>query len=270
MLKYKINLDTENVVDNHISIKIGQLFYPNSEQYEVIENKFDISNLNVINPTIDFEKVRLHPIISSNINNDIQSITFKLHFYISNNWTYNSTLLSDIGYTSDDVINRRKRLSNNFIRLSFYDSNDIKVQNLLYYSTIFINSGDLYDKYINNGLSMSTLMTDFTIYNPRTSLKIASFEGFYIYLFGSDILKNTITTIYMKVEYNSALNGKTSLFLKDYSHGSVNGFNLSDLKSNMFIPINIEYNTNLNKYVYWFNDYNTENTVINLYQAKVK
>jgi len=117
---------------------------------------------------------------------------------------------------------------------------------------------------------MSGNTMEFMVENPITSSLLKSFEGFYIYLFGNDILKNTIGTIYMKVEYNSALNGKSSLFLNDYSHDSINGFNLIDLKSHIFIPINIEYNTILNKYIYWFNGYNTQNPTIELYQAKVK
>ena len=72
----------------------------------------------------------------------------------------------------------------------------------------------------------------------------------------------------MKVEYNSALNGKTSLFLKNRSDTNY-GFALNELKNNMFLPISVEYNTILNKYVYWFNDHNAQNTEITLYQAKV-
>jgi len=269
MLKYKINIDKQNILNNSITIPIGQLFNPNSEQYELIGENYNIDNLNVINRIIDYEKVRVHPMIIDTID-EILSLDFNLHFYINNSWTIESTLLSDIGYTIDDVENKRQRLSNSFIRLSFYDSNDLNTQNLLYYSTIFIDSGNLYGEYISNNSSISGCKMNFSVDNPKISTKIKSFEGYYIYLFENDLLKNSITTIYMKVEYNSALNGKTALFLKDFSHDSINGFNLLDLKSEMFIPISVKFDENLNKYIYWFNEYNNQNTIIELYQAKVK
>lgn len=257
-------------MDNYINIPLDHLFYPNAEQYEELYNNYDISNLNVINPTIDYEKVKLHPVVTGSTYNDISSLNFNLHFYINNNWTLGASLLSDVGYINDDVENKRKRLDNSFLRLSFYDSSDLNTQNLLYYSTIFIDSGKLYSDFIINNSSISGSTMEFSVENPKISTEIKSFEGFYVYLFGSDVLKNTISTIYLKVEYNSALNGKTSLFLKDYSHDSTNGFKLVDLKSNMFIPISIEYNTTLNKYIYWFNGYNVQNVVtLDLYQAKV-
>ena len=268
MLKYKINIDKENINDGYLNIPMDQLFYPNAEQYEGIEERFDINNLNVINPTIDYENVKLHPVVTGSTYNDISLLNFNLHFYINNNWTLGASLLSDVGYINDDVENKRKRLDNSFLRLSFYDSSDLNTQNLLYYSTIFIDSGDLYSQFIMNNSSISGSMMEFSVENPKISTEIKSFEGFYIYLFGSDILKNTISTIYLKVEYNSALNGKTSLFLQNRSIDS-NGFNLSDLISNMFIPISIEYSTTLNKYIYWFNGYNEQILTLDLYQAKV-
>ena len=267
MLKYKIKIDKENVDNNYINIIIDELFSPNADQYTKIEDKFDIEAMNVINPIIDYEKVRLSPIVSGGTYNNVNSIKFNLIFYINNNWTTGTTDISQVGFDIDDVLNRRQQLEKTFLRLSFYDSDDLKTQNLLFYSTIFIDSGNLYGEYIN-GATISDLKMEFKIENPKISTNIKSFEGFYIYLFKDDIPKNQIKTIYMKIEYNSALNGKTSLFLKNRSI-STNGFNLNDLKSNMFLPINVTYNTILNKYVYWFIDYNNQNLEINLYQAKV-
>ena len=82
MLRYKININKENITDNYVTIPVGQLFYPNVEQYESIEEKFNINNLNVINTTIDYEKVRVHPIVSNNVLLDITSLKFNLHFYV--------------------------------------------------------------------------------------------------------------------------------------------------------------------------------------------
>ena len=267
MLKYTIKVDKENIVDNVINIPLGQLFYPNSDQYFLSENKIDLDTKSVINSTIDYEKVKIHPVVSGGTYNDVTSIQFNLNFYINNNWTTETTSLSQIGFDEDDVINRRQQLEKTFLRLSFYDSDDLKAQNLLFFSTIFVDSGKLYSEFIT-GSTIAELKMRFNINNPKLTSEIKSFEGFYIYLFSDDVPKNKIKTIYMKVEYNSALNGKTSLFLKNRSDTNY-GFALNELKNNMFLPISVEYNTILNKYVYWFNDHNAQNTDITLYQAKV-
>ena len=190
MLKYTIKIDKTNVVDSYINIPIDNLFYPNAEQYVEQENNFDLKSLNLINPTIDFEKVKIHPISAGNIYNDVNYINFKLFFYINNSdWSTETTSLSDVGFTGDDVINKRKQLEKTFLRLSFYDSNNLKTQNLLFYSTIFIDSGKLYGEYVT-GSTISDLKMEFNVNNPKISKDIKSFEGFYIYLFSDDIPKN--------------------------------------------------------------------------------
>jgi len=267
MLKYVFKLNTNILKDSYINIPIDQLFYPTPSQYSDIENKFDITAENIINPTIDYEKVKIRPIYFGESINEVSLLKFNLKFYINNNWTTGTTSLSEVGFDIDDVINRRQQLEKTFLRLSFYDSDDLKTQNLLYYSTIFIDSGKLYGDYIS-GTNINDLKMEFSVNNPLFSKEIKSFEGFYIYLFGDDIPKNQTKTIYMKIEYNSALNGKTSLFLRNRSIDS-NGFNLNDLKTHMFIPITVEYNANLNKYVYWIDSYFSQVVEIDLYQAKV-
>ncbi len=268
MLTYKIKINKENVVDNIIDIPLGQLFYPNSEQYYLLEDKFETYSNNIINPIIDYEKIKLYPVTTGSTYTDINSIQFNLKFYLNGNWTADTTSLDQAGFDDDDILNKRKQLKKTFIRLSFYDSDNLKTQNLLFYSTIFIDSNKLYSEYIT-GSTISELKTEFKVNNPKISSEIKSFEGFYVYLFNDDIPKNEIKTIYMKVEYNSALNGKTLLFLKDYSHDTTEGFSLENLKVNMFLPISVKYETSLDKYVYWFNEYNEQNAVIDLFQAKV-
>lgn len=63
---------------------------------------------------------------------------------------YQSDLLSYLGFTNDDVKYQKSKLKKSFLRISFYDSDNIANQNLLHTATIFLDSGDLFAKYIKN------------------------------------------------------------------------------------------------------------------------
>ena len=59
-------------------------------------------------------------------------------------------LLTYLGFENSDVRYQKNKLSRSFIRIMFYDSMNPGNQNLLYYSTIFVDSGKLFGKYINH------------------------------------------------------------------------------------------------------------------------
>ena len=59
-----------------------------------------------------------------------------------------SDLLTYLGFDNTDVRYQKSKLSRSFLRVMFYDSMNTGNQNLLYYSTIFINAGKLFGKYI--------------------------------------------------------------------------------------------------------------------------
>lgn len=61
-----------------------------------------------------------------------------------------SDLLYFLNFSDNDVFYQKSKIGKSFIRLLFYDSNDPRTQNLIYMSTIFINEGKLYKKYITN------------------------------------------------------------------------------------------------------------------------
>ena len=60
-----------------------------------------------------------------------------------------SDLLGYVGFDTNDVKFQKNKLKKSFIRLSFYDSNDPGKQNLLAYSTIFVDCNKLYSKFIS-------------------------------------------------------------------------------------------------------------------------
>lgn len=63
---------------------------------------------------------------------------------------YQSDLLSYLGFSNNDVKYQKSKLKKSFLRISFYDSDNIANQNLLHTSTIFLDSGELFAKYIKN------------------------------------------------------------------------------------------------------------------------
>lgn len=63
---------------------------------------------------------------------------------------YQSDLLSYLGFDNNDVKYQKSKLKKSFLRISFYDSDNVGNQNLLHTATIFLDSGDLFAKYIKN------------------------------------------------------------------------------------------------------------------------
>ncbi len=131
-----------------------------------------------------------------------------------------------LGFTEDDVKYQKTKIKKSFIRLLFYSSKNLLDKELLYYSTIFLDSGRLYTTYCNiknnknrSGISYPAfdetrtdrnlrLDTRFTVNNKYDTTK--SSEGFYLYLFPNEVSgENIPRTIYMKVEFNHAGYGKT-------------------------------------------------------------
>lgn len=152
-------------------------------------------------------------------------------------------ILGDLGFEDNDVYNRNKRLAKTFIRLLFFDKKNRNTQTLLFYSTIFLDTSSLYNKYMNNIKShikfYDEKVEDFEyVYNVisdknlREDLQLScnftcydknnmsgSSEGYYLYLFPSllDTLEDeeNITgskgekKIFMRVEFNHAKYGQT-------------------------------------------------------------
>ena len=225
------------------------------------------------------EKVKYAPYyLNNNKYSPLTSVTYNLHFrcrdvnsdgwqYIENssslwnsgvtpsnladnNW---SDMLYYLGFTDGDVQNQKMKLKKSFLRLSFYDSKDILTQKLLYYSTIFMDGGELFGKYlkaknellkakkVTNNVVLNSCETDyrldcnFTVRDEYFTEK--SSEGFNFYYF-PDAIENGERTIYMKVEFNHAKYGRTIPMIV-WPQG-VNSLTLEQAKDGLYIPIKIK------------------------------
>lgn len=71
-------------------------------------------------------------------------------FFSYTNESCQSDLLGLLSFSNEDVKYRKNVLKKSFIRLLFYDSMDQFNQHLLSYATIFVDTGDLLNKYMRN------------------------------------------------------------------------------------------------------------------------
>ena len=202
-----------------------------------------------------------------------------------------SDLIGCLNFTDNDIFYKKKKVSQSFVRLSFYNSPDPIEQKLLYYSTIFIDATELYGKYVkqlmymedndlfnekkNKGLNLNAavvfysggtrLDTKMVITNEFDRTK--SSEGFNLYLFAEDKnfnLENGEKTIYMKVEFNHAGNGKTlPMIMWPKVNGEYVPLTMDNFIENLYIPIKLTYIND--RYVYYIPDaYKNENGNIDL------
>ena len=72
--------------------------------------------------------------------------------YNKNDWdrSNQSDLLCYLNFTNEDIRYQKSKLKKSFLRLLFFDSMNPADQNLLAYSTVFIDSGALFSKYVRH------------------------------------------------------------------------------------------------------------------------
>lgn len=248
------------------------------QEYQVNEQFVEKIKNTIIPDFVDLEKIKYAPAFSGDSIYLATGLTFNLHFrsrvmdksndykfedtwhlddtvntwnggdiskavkmenlYNDQEFVNSSNLMGFLDFTDDDVYNQKNRVKQSFLRLSFYDSNNPLEQNLMYYSTIFLDSGDLFGKFIKRKAwleetidwydestypviwsSASTedpvsAVTSQIIVNDEYDTT-RSGEGFNLYLFKQDApieedAENPEKDIYyMKVEFNHAGNGRT-------------------------------------------------------------
>lgn len=158
-----------------------------------------------------------------------------------------SDLLSFLGFTNEDVHFQKNKLKKSFLRLMYFDSTNPANQNMIGYSTIFFDTGDMFAKYIKyneekNYVAVNMNKNQYGVYNiseEKTGIRVnresfnektrlssqfvvkskntskASSEGFYLYIW-KDNSTPLPQDLYMKVEFNHAGYGRTIPFMMPY------------------------------------------------------
>lgn len=158
-----------------------------------------------------------------------------------------SDLLSFLGFTNEDVHYQKNKLKKSFLRLMYFDSTNPANQNMIGYSTIFFDTGEMFAKYIKyneekNYVAVNMNKNQYGVYNiseRKTGIRVnresfdektrlssqfvvkskntskASSEGFYLYIW-KDNSTPLPQDLYMKVEFNHAGYGRTIPFMMPY------------------------------------------------------
>ena len=318
-IKLRDTADIYKIVgDMNINVPISAIPDINLKQH-AIYNDFLLDEIaeNHINETIDMEKQIFTPVLKKNeVKNEVIKIKFNVKLRqrgddvndidttiqawrdndIKNAWPNDeiinkNDLLGYWGFTDDDVLYQKNALKKSFLRLSFYDTNKRSTQSLLYYTTIFLDGGRLYGRYVENinkgyknyvnkGISVDASMVHNLEFNSIFSIMDGSMfvtdnsdytqssEGFYLYLFPSLCKGNTPTTIYMKAEFNHAKFGFTlPLIIKRRADGSKKrGYikptgdmsKINEMFNDIYIPVEISYNSERHRYEWNFKDFNSD------------
>lgn len=175
--------------------------------------------------------------------------------YFAKDVNSQADLLYYLGFTDKDIRYQKNRLKKSFLRILFYDSTNQANQNLLAYYTIFYNIGEAYSKYMRHyndeDYYYSILNNDtFDSKNKLVGIRVnrepynfsskefsyeaddiriaAQFsvkdkynsdscsEGFYLYLWKNNDNGTIPTDIYMKVEFNHAIYGRSIPFMMPF------------------------------------------------------
>lgn len=290
----EMNFNNVWIDDNSYQIPLTTIqdYSPNTNRGDLISTEFvDKETKNAINQIIDTERIRYFPVrrILDNGNvvyQELKEIDFNLCFRdnSTNTWTSIPTPWGNLGFINEDVKYQRNRLKKTFIRLTYFDEQNPTSQSLEYYNTVFVNVNDLYSKYMRDYRVVGSndgelLRTSFEIKHPNTFMLKNSSEGFYLYLFNANKPMVEPVPIYMRVEFNNALDGQKHLFFNRSNSLGVDMnnifFDVDSSKNYIYIKIYCLYVEEIDKYVYYFDDdlnitYSDDKVIINLYEAYIK
>jgi len=212
--KYKITYNTiGNQNDSSISIPIT-LDYQLVDQDEIIQTKFvDVEIKKNTNEILDYDKVRFQPKFPTTFGFALaDDIVYNVSFLNSNNQYNQYSYYGDIGFDDFDIKFRKKRFTNSFLRLSFYDSDIITNQRLVSFTTI-------YPKIEPNNYSIGQQWGNIT---PANNFKIQfvlssslidrtlNSQGYFLYHYKDEVTIDLPKELYMRAEFNNAKNGKTT------------------------------------------------------------
>lgn len=137
-------------------------------------------------------------------------------------------LLGNLGFTDNDVRNRKKKIKQSFIRLSFYNSNNPLQTSMLFYSTIFFDINTLYSKYIDlyTSKEYDAIMQDYSLSTENGDLYdnhwgLVLFDGTPIgdsdYSFNSDELLTAELSVSSENDHTSSAEGFNLYLFSDDS-----------------------------------------------------
>jgi hypothetical protein len=263
--QYKINLSLmSGATATTINIPIN-MEYQLVDQSELIERVFVETEIEkAINPIIDYEKTRFLP--TDLLGNHVDKITYVVN--LDGKLTY-----GDIGFTDDDIKLETEKFKQTFLNLSFYDSDNPLIQNLISFITLYpsLTPMDLYQTSgpnisVGQPIPASQIFLTFSVDNPILN-PIGNAQGYYIYDFKDELVINGAPKyLYMRASFKNAKSGKSTnlmvsnaalpidqLITKLYTR-----YVLVRKNNGYYYEIDNTYSNNVS--------YSTNNATVNLYQ----
>lgn len=210
-LEFKIKLSDLVSTETYINIPLSTNFEDVGND-EIILDQFVPEEIeNATNPILDFEKIRVPP-------KNVDEIVIKLMNNTSTPITY-----SEFGFTNEDVILRKNRFTNSFIRFDFFDSNVPTNQRRIFQIDLFAQLND--DQRDGDGelLDVSLMPVTFRAVNPIKRF-IGNYEGFFIYWFKNLSIYTIPQNLFAYTTFNNALDGNITQLLSFESAININDF----------------------------------------------
>lgn len=227
----------------------------NVDQHDIIQEKFiNVEVDKSINPITDFEQVRLKPTkdLTSPLANIIRTINYSIHV-LDENKNYTDASYGDVGFKEDDIKFRKNSFNNSFLRLNFYDSDDVNTQRLMSYIVIypivnkkfFSSSNTPRDAFFktngNNGWGninpVKNINLEFTVGDSLIDKSLDG-EGFFIYHYKDEINDKTPKELFMSASFNNAKTGKILRLISTDTKPKVDKLNTptnnTALKNNLY------------------------------------
>lgn len=255
--KYKIT--QKNITGNTIELPIT--FSEDvgfAGQADLIKSQFvNIEKEKSVNEIIDYEKVRFVPI--STINQLITRIIYKVNFYDGNG--FNDNTWNDIGFSYEDIYYNRNRFKKSFLRLVFYDSDNLLNQTPILSVTLF-------PQYKTSEMVNPSTEISFTREDPLKTPNGFS-EGFYQYFYKDLVDLDSDYDLYMRASF---LNASTGIERPLMMTNTIPNYGVD---FNDKIHLKYTFRKNNNNYSYLINEdsdivnYNSNNNeiIINLYES---
>jgi hypothetical protein len=195
------------------------------DQYDIIKTKFiDVEVENSINPIVDWEQGRFSPVkdFTNPLGNLINSITYSLYFLDSAK-NFISATYSNAEFTDIDIKNRKNGFTKSFLRLNFYDSDNVGKQKLIAFLIIYPRVDDKF--FASTNLPTKSFFTPlgstpWGTMNPVNQInleftvgdsikdKSKDGEGFFLYYYKDEVSATIPKEMFMRASFSNAKTGK--------------------------------------------------------------
>lgn len=243
--KIQIRLDSIKTSAATISIPFGLDFFP-VDNTELQQTEFvDVEKEKSINPIFDDEKYPFYPTYEANGQTEI---AYEVEYLI------NGVNLDFLGLSDDDILYRRNPFIKTYLRLSFFDSRDTKVQRLISRETIPLHYNKNWFNPDETLKPQSTIPLTFISNLNEIIYNSVNGEGYHYYWYK----QNLPTTLYVNL---AIMNAKTGKVINLYS--TTNPLNPS-IAPKIFIPLNgynyikCDFFSDLNKRNQYFYELNSD------------